>query len=140
MRNNLNHDTSLSEVHGSVDVEKHGSRFKKILSFFGPAYLISVGYMDPGNWATDLAGGSKFGYTLLWVLLMSNLMALLLQSLSARLGIVRGRDLAQANREIYPRPINFALYVLAEIAIAATDLAEVLGMAIGIHLLTGLPI
>jgi len=96
--------------------------------------------MDPGNWATDLAGGSQYGYQLLWVLLMSNLMALLLQSLSARLGIVRGRDLAQANRETYPRPINFVLYLLAEVAIAATDLAEVLGMAIGIQLLTGLPL
>jgi len=96
--------------------------------------------MDPGNWATDLAGGSQFGYKLIWVLLMSNLMALLLQSLSARLGIVRGRDLAQANRETYPRFVNFLLYILAEIAIAATDLAEVLGMAIGIHLLTGLPL
>jgi manganese transport protein len=107
--------------------------------FFGPAYLVSVGYMDPGNWATDLAGGSQFGYSLIWVLLMSNLMALLLQSLSARLGIVRGRDLAQANRETYPKGINFCLYILAEIAIAATDLAEVLGMAIGIQLLTGMP-
>ncbi len=96
--------------------------------------------MDPGNWATDLAGGSQYGYKLLWVLLMSNMMALLLQSLSARLGIVRGRDLAQANRETYPRGVNFLLYVLAEIAIAATDLAEVLGMAIGIQLLTGLPL
>ncbi len=96
--------------------------------------------MDPGNWATDLAGGSQFGYTLIWVLLMSNLMALLLQSLSARLGIVRRRDLAQANRETYPKTINFALYVLAEVAIAACDLAEVLGMAIGIQLLTGLPL
>src|SRR6188768_2317911 len=140
MRNNSNHENSLSEVHGSVDVEKHGSRFKKILSFFGPAYLISVGYMDPGNWATDLAGGAKFGYSLLWVLLMSNLMALLLQGLSARLGIVRRRDLAQANREVYPRYVNFCLYILAELAIAACDLAEVLGMAIGIQLLTGLPL
>ena len=96
--------------------------------------------MDPGNWATDLAGGSKFGYSLIWVLLMSNLMALLLQGLSARLGIVRGRDLAQANREAYPKYVNFALYLLAEIAIAACDLAEVLGMAIGIQLLTGLPL
>ncbi len=96
--------------------------------------------MDPGNWATDLAGGSQFGYTLIWVLLMSNLMALLLQSLSARLGIVRGRDLAQANRETYPKSVNFCLYILAEIAIAATDLAEVLGMAIGIQLLTGIPL
>ncbi|WP_241237961.1 Nramp family divalent metal transporter [Pseudoflavitalea rhizosphaerae] len=133
-------DRSLSEVHASVDVSKHNNRWKKVLSFFGPAYLVSVGYMDPGNWATDLAGGSKFGYALLWVLLMSNIMALLLQSLSARLGIVRGRDLAQANRETYPKGVNFVLYVLAEIAIAATDLAEVLGMAIGIHLLTGLPL
>src|ERR1019366_6352980 len=114
--------------------------WKRIFSFLGPAYLISVGYMDPGNWATDLQGGSKFGYTLIWVLLMSNLMALLLQGLSARLGIVRGRDLAQANREAYPRIVNFTLYILAEIAIAACDLAEVLGMAIGIQLLTGLPL
>ncbi|MEY3151947.1 MAG: hypothetical protein RLZZ49_526 [Bacteroidota bacterium] len=129
--------TSLGEVNQSVDTGKRKG-IKRILAFFGPAYLVSVGYMDPGNWATDLAGGSKFGYTLIWVLLMSNLMALLLQSLSARLGIVRGRDLAQANRETYPRYINFVFYVLAEIAIAATDLAEILGMAIGIQLLTGL--
>src|SRR5258705_13876669 len=133
--------TSLSEVHQSVDTTiERKSGWRRILSFFGPAYLVSVGYMDPGNWATDLAGGSKFGYKLLWVLLMSNLMALLLQSLSARLGIVRGRDLAQANRETYPRYINLMLYGLAEIAIAACDLAEVLGMAIGIQLLTGLPL
>jgi manganese transport protein len=132
---------SLSEVHQSVDTTNvRRTGFRKILSFFGPAYLVSVGYMDPGNWATDLAGGSKFGYKLIWVLLMSNLMALLLQSLSARLGIVRGRDLAQANRETYPRYINFVLYGLAEVAIAACDLAEVLGMAIGIQLLTGLPL
>ena len=137
---NYSNDISLSEVHNSVDTTRTQSRFKKILSFFGPAYLISVGYMDPGNWATDLAGGSKFNYSLLWVLLMSNLMALLLQSLAARLGIVRGRDLAQANRELYPRKINLILYLLAEIAIAATDLAEVLGMAIGINLLTGIPL
>ena len=138
--NKTNSDVSLSEVHGSVDTTRPGGTFRKIFAFFGPAYLVSVGYMDPGNWATDLAGGSKFGYALIWVLLMSNLMALLLQSLSARLGIVRGRDLAQANREMFPRIINIPLYVLAEIAIAATDLAEVLGMAIGIHLLTGLPL
>lgn len=130
---------SLSEVHQSVETSGK-SKWKKIFAFFGPAYLVSVGYMDPGNWATDLAGGSQYGYKLLWVLLMSNLMALLLQSLSARLGIVRGRDLAQANRETYPPVINFILYLLAEIAIAATDLAEVLGMAIGIQLLTGLPL
>ena len=132
---------SLSEVHQSVDTTiVRRSGWRRILSFFGPAYLVSVGYMDPGNWATDLAGGSKFGYKLLWVLLMSNLMALLLQSLSARLGIVRGRDLAQANRETYPRYVNLVLYALAEVAIAACDLAEVLGMAIGIQLLTGLPL
>jgi manganese transport protein len=134
-------DASLSEVHQSVDTTTLSKPvWRRILSFFGPAYLISVGYMDPGNWATDLAGGSQFGYKLIWVLLMSNLMALLLQSLSARLGIVRGRDLAQANRETYPKAINFCLYILAEIAIAATDLAEVLGMAIGIQLLTGIPL
>src|SRR5215211_7716257 len=133
-------DNSLSEVHETIDISSKKIGWKKILAFFGPAYLVSVGYMDPGNWATDLAGGSKFGYSLIWVLLMSNIMALLLQSLSARLGIIRGRDLAQANRETYPRFINFLLYILAEIAIAATDLAEVLGMAIGIYLLTGLPL
>ncbi len=140
MFNKTNNDTSLSEVHESVDTTTKKTGWKKAFSFLGPAYLISVGYMDPGNWATDLAGGSKFGYTLIWVLLMSNLMALLLQGLSARLGIVRGRDLAQANREAYPKAVNFVLYILAEIAIAACDLAEVLGMAIGIQLLTGLPL
>lgn len=133
-------DKSLSEVHSSVDTTLPKKGWRKILSFLGPAYLVSVGYMDPGNWATDLAGGSKYGYALIWVLLMSNLMALLLQGLSARLGIVRGRDLAQANRETYPRAINFILYILAEVAIAACDLAEVLGMALGIQLLTGLPL
>lgn len=139
LRSNI--DTSLSEVHQSVDTTNAAKPgWRRILSFFGPAYLVSVGYMDPGNWATDLAGGSQFGYSLIWVLLMSNLMALLLQSLSARLGIVRGRDLAQANRETYPKTVNFFLYILAEIAIAATDLAEVLGMAIGIQLLTGMPL
>lgn len=129
---------SLDDVHESVPVYAGKSKFRRIISFIGPAYLISVGYMDPGNWATDLAGGSAFGYTLLWVLLMSNLMALLLQSLSARLGIVRGLDLAQANRETYPKRMNFVLYFLAEIAIAACDLAEILGMAIGLNLLFGL--
>ena len=127
---------SLEDVHESVHVKKSG--FKKILSFFGPAYLISVGYMDPGNWATDLAGGSQFGYTLIWVLLMSNIMALLLQSLCTRLGIVRRKDLAQCNRETYPKGMNFVLYILAEIAIAACDLAEILGMAIGLNLLFGI--
>src|SRR6187549_3951551 len=138
MTNKEHFDTSLHGVHESVDIGSKSIGWKKILAFFGPAYLVSVGYMDPGNWATDLAGGSKFGYKLIWVLLMSNLMALLLQGLSARLGIVRRRDLAQANREAYPPAINFLLYLLAEIAIAACDLAEVLGMAIGIQLLTGL--
>ncbi|MFM2327213.1 MAG: hypothetical protein RIR31_1415 [Bacteroidota bacterium] len=132
--------TSLSEVHETIDTTKKKIGWRKIFSFLGPAYLVSVGYMDPGNWATDLAGGSKFGYSLVWVLLMSNLMALLLQGLSARLGIVRRRDLAQANRETYPKLVNYALWFLAEIAIAACDLAEVLGMAIGLQLLTGLPL
>ena len=130
---------SLGEVHSSVETSGKKSVWKRILAFFGPAYLVSVGYMDPGNWATDLAGGSQFGYTLLWVLLMSNIMALLLQSLSARLGIVRGVDLAQASRQAYPPFVNFILYLLAEVAIAACDLAEVIGMAIGLQLLFGLP-
>ena len=140
MTNRIHRDASLSEVHQTIDTTGKKTRWRRIFSFLGPAYLVSVGYMDPGNWATDLAGGSKFGYTLIWVLLMSNLMALLLQGLSARLGIVRGRDLAQANREAYPKIINFVLYLMAEVAIAACDLAEVLGMAIGIQLLTGLPL
>jgi manganese transport protein len=133
-------DKSLSEVHSSVDAVKPKAGIRKFFAFLGPAYLVSVGYMDPGNWATDLAGGSKYGYSLVWVLLMSNVMALLLQSMSARLGIVRGVDLAQANRETYPAFVNFILYLLAEVAIAACDLAEVLGMALGIKLLTGLPL
>ena len=131
---------SLGEVHGSVDTSTKRKGLGKILPYLGPAYLVSVGYMDPGNWATDLQGGAQFGYRLIWVLLMSNLMALLLQSLSARLGIVTRKDLAQANRETYPPVINFCLYILAEFAIAACDLAEVLGMALGIELLTGLPL
>ncbi len=137
---NLLHDNSLSDVHSTVDTTQNRKGFRRILAYFGPAYLVSVGYMDPGNWATDLQGGAQFGYKLIWVLLMSNLMALLLQSLSARLGIVRRKDLAQANREVYPPLVNFCLYILAELAIAACDLAEVLGMAIGINLLTGLPL
>src|ERR1043165_2779307 len=114
-------DASLREVHESIDVTGPKRGWRRLLAYMGPAYLVSVGYMDPGNWATDLAGGARFGYALIWVLLMSNLMALLLQSLSARLGIVTRRDLAQANRETYPRAVNFALYILAELAIAATD-------------------
>src|SRR3954468_19682668 len=139
--NNLEHKNSdsLSEVHQSVSTSKR-TGWKRILAFIGPAYLVSVGYMDPGNWATDIAGGSKFGYQLIWVLLMSNLIALLLQSLSARLGIVRGLDLAQASKESYSKFVNISLYVLAEIAIAACDLAEVLGMAIGLNLLLGIPL
>lgn len=131
---------SLAEVHESVEVPVKKSSFKTLLAYIGPAYLVSVGYMDPGNWATDIAGGSAFGYRLIWVLLMSNLMALLLQSLSARLGIVRGLDLAQASRHTYPAWVNYSLYGLAEIAIAATDLAEIIGMAIGLHLLFGFPL
>ncbi|HTJ10653.1 MAG TPA: Nramp family divalent metal transporter [Dinghuibacter sp.] len=140
MINKIHEDASLSNVHASVNISEKGRSWKRVFAFFGPAYLVSVGYMDPGNWATDLAGGSQFGYTLIWVLLLSNVIALLLQGLSARLGIVRGRDLAQANREVYPRSVNLVLYLLAEVAIAACDLAEVLGMAIGINLLTGLPL
>ena len=132
-------EKSLDNLHESVPVQNKGG-WRKFMAFIGPAYLVSVGYMDPGNWATDLQGGAKFGYQLIWVLLLSNLMAILLQSLSARLGIVRRLDLAQANRETYPPFINFILYILAELAIAATDLAEVLGMAIGIKLLTGMPL
>jgi len=131
---------SLEEVNQSVVTQGKKSVYRKIIAFFGPAYLISVGYMDPGNWATDIAGGSQFGYALLWVLLMSNIMALLLQSFSARLGIVTQRDLAQASRETYSKYVNYILYFLAEIAIAACDLAEVLGMAIGLNLLFGLPL
>jgi len=130
---------SLSEVHQSVNTDKRKG-WRRILSFIGPAYLISVGYMDPGNWATDLAGGSKFGYQLIWVLLMSNLIALLLQSLSARLGIVRGLDLAQASKHAYPRWANIPLFGLAQLAIIACDLAEIIGMAIGLQLLFGLPL
>jgi manganese transport protein len=134
-----NNSESLSEVHGSV-ITSGKTGWRKLMAFIGPAYLVSVGYMDPGNWATDIAGGSQFGYKLIWVLLMSNLMALLLQSLSARLGIVRGLDLAQASRNTYPSYINYPLYFLAQIAIVACDLAEIIGMAIGLNLLFGLPL
>lgn len=131
---------SLGDVHETVDTTIPAKGIKRFLAYVGPAYMVSVGYMDPGNWATDLQGGAQFGYKLIWVLLMSNLMALVLQSFSARLGIVRRVDLAQANRQTYPPLINFCLYLLAELAIAATDLAEVLGMAIGLYLLFDLPI
>lgn len=130
---------SLGNVHGSVATDKR-TGWRRFLSFIGPAYLISVGYMDPGNWATDLAAGSQFGYRLIWVLLLSNIIALLLQSLSARLGIVRGLDLAQASRHSYNRFVNFCLFILAQIAIIACDLAEIIGMAIGLQLLFGLPL
>ncbi len=130
---------SLSDVHSSVHTA-HPSLLKRMFAFAGPAYLVSVGYMDPGNWATDIEGGARFGYHLLWVLVLSNAMAILLQTLSARLGIVSGRDLAQACRESYPKPVSWALWLLCEIAIAACDLAELLGAAIGLNLLFGLPL
>jgi manganese transport protein len=130
---------SLEEVHGSISVGQRNP-LKRLFAFLGPAYLVSVGYMDPGNWATDLEGGARFGYALIWVLLMSNLMAVLLQTLAARLGVVTGYDLAQACRAEYSRPVNAILWVLAEIAIAATDLAEVLGTIIALKLLFGLPL
>src|ERR1035441_1358601 len=130
---------SMPEVHSSV-ATAHPSLWRRMFAFAGPAYLVSVGYMDPGNWATDLEGGARFGYKLLWVLVLSNALAILLQTLSARLGIVTGRDLAQACRESYPKAVSYALWVLCEIAIGACDLAEVLGAAIGIKLLFGLPL
>ena len=130
---------SLADVHSSVGTSQL-SFWRRMFAFAGPAYLVSVGYMDPGNWATDLEGGARFGYKLLWVLVMSNAMAILLQNLSARLGIVSGRDLAQACRETYPRSVNLALWALCEIAIAACDLAEVLGTAIGLNLLFHIPL
>src|SRR5512137_1948236 len=130
---------SLADVHASVGTQQP-SLWRRMFAFAGPAYLVSVGYMDPGNWATDLEGGARFGYKLLWVLVMANLMAILLQTLSARLGIVRRLDLAQACREAYPRPMSYALWILCEIAIAACDLAEVLGAAIGLNLLFHLPL
>jgi len=136
------HNQSLPEIHGSVAVPTASRRgfWRKMVAFSGPAYLVCVGYMDPGNWATDIEGGARFGYQLIWVLVASNLMAVLLQALSARLGIVTGRDLAQCCRDFYPRPVTIFLWVLCEIAIAACDLAEMLGGAIGVHLLTGMPL
>jgi len=131
---------SLSEVSRSVLIPDKMSFMRRLFAFVGPAYLISVGYMDPGNWATDIEGGSRFGYQLLWVLFMSNAMAVLLQTLCARLGIVTRRDLAQLCRDSYPRSIGFALWILAEVAVAACDLAEVLGTAIGLNLLLGIPL
>ena len=130
---------SLDEVNASVNTTNRGG-FKKLLAFIGPAYMISVGYMDPGNWATDIAGGAKFGYTLLSVILISNLFAMLLQHLSLKLGVATGRDLAQACRDSYSRPVSFILWILAEIAIAACDLAEVIGAAIALNLLFNIPL
>lgn len=134
---NPNRPQSLEEIHSSVPIPP--TWWRRLLAFSGPAFLVSVGYMDPGNWGTDIQAGSSFGHRLVWVLLMSNLMALLLQSLATRLGVVAGRDLAQACRESYPKSAAFALWVLCEVAIAATDLAEVIGTIIGLKLLFGLP-
>mgnify|MGYP001340842231 CR=1 FL=1 len=131
---------SLSEVHESVIVPAKASSWRRWLAITGPALMVSVGYMDPGNWATDIAGGSRYSYALIWVLLMSNLMAILLQSLAARLGIVSRRDLAQVCHEDYPPIVNIPLYILAEIAITACDLAEVIGSAIALQLLFGIPL
>jgi manganese transport protein len=131
---------SLPEVHRSIKIPEGKGFWRKMLAYAGPGYLVSVGYMDPGNWATDIAGGSKFGYTLLSVILLSNLMAILLQSLCVRLGVATGRDLAQACRDYFSPRINFCLWVLCEIAIAACDLAELLGSAIALQLLFGIPL
>ncbi|GAA5541161.1 MULTISPECIES: Nramp family divalent metal transporter [Brucella/Ochrobactrum group] len=133
-------EASMSDVHRSVAVNRSGSRFRRAMAFVGPGYLVAVGYMDPGNWATSLAGGSRFGYALLSVVLLSNLMAVLLQALCTRLAIATGRDLAQACRDAYPRFLAWPLWLLAELAICATDLAEVIGTAIGLNLLFGIPL
>src|SRR2546423_7191122 len=133
-------EASLREVHGSIPIPQDAGFWRKLFAFAGPGYLVAVGYMDPGNWATDLAGGARFGYTLLSVIMLSNLMAILLQALAARLGIASGRDLAQACRDSYSRPTTIVLWVLCEIAIAACDLAEVIGAAIALNLLFGLPL
>ena len=136
---NRSQGKSLEEVHDSVTTQ-YPVLWKRIFAFLGPAYLVSIGYMDPGNWATDLEGGSRFGYALIWVILMSNMMAVLLQTLSARLGIITGKDLAQACRLEYSKSASYVLWILCEIAIAACDLAEVLGTIIGLNLLFGLPL
>lgn len=130
---------SLPEVYRSIRVPPSGSGWRRLFAFAGPGFLVSVGYMDPGNWATDIAGGSRFGYTLLSVVLLSNLMAILLQSLCVRLGVATGRDLAQACRDYFPRPVTYALWALCEVAIVACDLAELLGSALALNLLFGLP-
>src|SRR4051812_29952214 len=133
-------EPSLAGMFATVRTVKHGSFWRKLLAFLGPGYLVAVGYMDPGNWATSLAGGSKFGYALLTVALLSNLMAILLQALCARLGIASGRDPAPACRGAFPRAVSWPLWAVAEIAICATDLAEVIGTAIGLNLLFGIPL
>src|SRR6187399_1839570 len=133
-------EKSLREVHGTVEVPHDAGFWRKLFAFAGPGYLVAVGYMDPGNWATDLAGGARYGYTLLSVILISNLMAILLQALAVRLGIASGRDLAQACRDSYSTPVNVSLWILCEIAIAACDLAEVIGAAIALNLLFGIPL
>ncbi|HWW46502.1 MAG TPA: Nramp family divalent metal transporter [Xanthobacteraceae bacterium] len=133
-------DPSLMDMYASIQVRHHGSRWRRFLAFVGPGYLVAVGYMDPGNWATSIAGGAKFGYTLLSIILLSNIMAVALQSLCARLGVGAGRDLAQACRDAFPRWVALPLWVSAEIAIIATDLAEVIGTAIGLNLLFGIPL
>ncbi len=132
-------EPALSDVHGSVPVS-HRSKIGRLFAFIGPGYLVATGYMDPGNWATSLAGGSRFGYALLFVALLSNVIAILLQALCSRLGVASGRDLAQACRDSFPRPVSFVLWILAEFAICATDLAEVIGTAIGLNLLFGIPL
>ena len=133
-------EPSLADMFASVRTAKQGSFFRKLLAFLGPGYLVAVGYMDPGNWATSLAGGSKFGYALLYVALLSNLMAIVLQSLCTRLGVGAGRDLAQACRDSFPRWVSMPLWLSAEVAITATDLAEVIGTAIGLNLLFHIPL
>ena len=131
---------SLPEVYRTIPLPKHARVRTKMGAFAGPGYLVAVGYMDPGNWATDIAGGSAFGYTLLSVILLSNIMAIVLQALAAKLGIVTGRDLAQACRDHYSRPVGFMLWIVCELAIVACDLAEVIGTAIALNLLFGLPL
>src|SRR5829696_8364539 len=133
-------EASLADVHRSVVVRADVGTWRRSVAFLGPGYLVAVGYMDPGNWATSIAGGSRFGYTLLVVALVSNIMAIVLQSLCARLAIASGRDLAQACRDAYPKPVAYPLWLLAELAIVATDLAEVIGTAIGLNLLFGVPL
>ncbi|MFN3849438.1 MAG: Nramp family divalent metal transporter [Spirosomataceae bacterium] len=131
---------SLPEVYRSIKVPQKGSFWKKLAAFLGPGLMVAVGYMDPGNWATDIAGGARFGYTLLSVILISNLFAMLLQHLSLKLGIATGRDLAQACRDAYSKPVSFVLWILCEVAIAACDLAEVIGSAVALNLLFGIPL